>query len=176
MVLQSVGSDYQFAPTVTPFGGGGTGLVVTPTVLNGGIVNVEITNPGQGYKIGDIVQLAFSGGGSDPSAILVANLTATAVAAVEVIAQGRSYTTATVAFSGGFGSGAAATPVINSGMITAINVTAEGGNYTAAPAVTITGDGSGALAQSILNATTVAQCDRGKSWGQLHHGPAPDLR
>ena len=148
--LLSGGSKYTSAPTVTPFGGNGTGLAVTATVNAGSVVDLHITNPGSGYQVGDIVQLAFSGGGSDTSARLVANLAAGSVAAVSVTAPGSGYTTASVGFSGGGGSGAAATAQIGSG-VSSITVTAGGTGYTTAPAITFTGGGgTGAAATAII--------------------------
>jgi len=55
---------------------------------------------------------------------------------------GSGYTSATVAFSGGGGSGVEATAVITAGVITAITITKAGFGYTADPTVTITGDGT----------------------------------
>jgi hypothetical protein len=156
ITINDAGHSYVSTPTIVAYGGKGTGFAATPTIQNGQIVYLQITNPGSGYQVGDTVQLQFSGGGSDTAAILQANLTASGVAGVTVSAQGRGYTTATVAFSGGGGSGATATAVITGGKVTAINVTAPGTNYTDAPTVTINGDGTGASARSLLSATNVA--------------------
>jgi hypothetical protein len=43
-------------------------MTFSSLVNNGGIAEINITNPGTGYLPGDVVQLAFSGGGSDTSA------------------------------------------------------------------------------------------------------------
>ena len=59
--------------------------------------------------------------------------------------SGDDYTTASVAFTGGGGSGAAATASIRNGSIEYIEITNEGSGYTSAPTMTITGDGSGAV-------------------------------
>jgi len=59
-----------------------------------------------------------------------------------------------VSFSGGGGSGAAATAVIDNGRITAINVTAGGTGYTTAPAVVIGGTG-GATATATISGGAV---------------------
>lgn len=59
------------------------------------------------------------------------------------IAKGGSgYTgTPTVGFSGGAGTGAAATAVVTNGKVTGVNVTNGGSGYTGAPVVTLTGGG-----------------------------------
>lgn len=74
------------------------------------------------------------------------SLRPTGVASVAVGDGGTGYTTATVAFTGGGGSGAKATAVIVEGVITGITVTSTGHGYTSAPTVTITGDGADAAA------------------------------
>lgn len=73
-----------------------------------------------------------------------------ALSGVSVDAQGSGYTTAAVAFSGGGGSGAAATATVSGGRVTAVTVTNAGSGYTTAPTVTITGDGTGATAKASI--------------------------
>ena len=150
--LLSGGSAYSSAPMATIYGGFGSGMQVTPSVAGGSIVEMQITNPGSGYLPGDVVQIAFSGGGNSSSApILQAALTPTTVAGITVSAGGAGYTFASVTFSGGGGgSGAAATVIITAGAVTSITVTNPGSGYTTAPAVTIAGNGVGALAYAVL--------------------------
>lgn len=143
--ILATGSNYTSPPTVTAFGGSGGGATFTATVNAGGVVQIQIVNPGTGYEIGDIPQLAFSGGGSDNSAILEAVLAQGGVTAVNVTAPGSGYTTATVAFSGGGGSGAAGTVQVGSG-VTSVTVTAPGSAYTGATVSFSGGGGSGAAA------------------------------
>jgi hypothetical protein len=150
VTINDGGHAYVSTPTITPFGGSGSGLSFTSTILNGQVVNIQIVNPGSGYLPGDVVQLQFSGGNSDTGAILKSNLFSTSVAGVSVNAPGHGYTTASVAFSGGGGSGATATATVSGGKVTAVNVTNAGSGYTSAPRVTINGDGSGAIAKAIL--------------------------
>ena len=65
-----------------------------------------------------------------------------AVASVTITNAGSSYSSVpTVGFSGGGGTGAAATAVLTSGAITEIQVTQGGVGYTSAPTVAITGGG-----------------------------------
>ncbi len=154
--ILSGGSGYSSTPTLTIFGGHGSGISVEPVISGGQIVEFNITSPGKGFQPGDIVQIAAQGGGADDAPILVAALAATTVAGVTVTAPGSGYTHAAVAFMGGGGTGAAATVTIVAGQITAIIVSNPGSGYTSAPSVVITGDGSNAEAVSVLTPSTVA--------------------
>ncbi|MCP5290930.1 MAG: hypothetical protein H6931_17720, partial [Burkholderiaceae bacterium] len=68
------------------------------------------------------------------------------LASIAVNDGGADYTEATVAITGGGGSGATATAGIVDGAIDSITLTNPGSGYTSAPTVTITGDGDGATA------------------------------
>lgn len=140
VTIQSTGENYSSLPSILAYGGHGSGMTFTPTVQAGGIVNVQIDNPGTGYEVGDVVQLAFSGGGSDDSAILFPNLAAGTVAAANITSGGSGYTVATATIAGGGGTGATGTPIISSG-VSAINVTNGGSAYTDTPLVTLSGGG-----------------------------------
>lgn len=148
--ILSGGSNYNTAPTMTVYGGQGSGIGLNATVNAGNVVEIAITNPGAGYEVGDFPQIAFSGGGSDSSAILTAGVGPTGVAAVNITAGGSGYTTATVAFSGGGGSGAAGTPIVGSG-VSGATVTAMGSGYTGANVGFSGGGGSGATAVAVVN-------------------------
>jgi hypothetical protein len=157
--LTGAGNNYTSLPTVTPYGGVGTGMVIQPVIEGGQVVNLNITNPGTGYEINDVVQLQFSGGGSDTGAILQAQLQSGSVSSVIVTAPGSGYTSATVAFSGGGGVGAAGTVIIGSG-VSSVTVTASGSGYTSAPVVSFTGgSGSGASAVAIISGGIVIGVD-----------------
>ena len=146
VTITSGGSNYTSTPTITVYGGSGSGLVVVPTIVGGSVANLQITNPGSGWKVGETPQLLFSGGGSDAGAEITAQIAGGGVTAVTVIAGGSGYTSASVSFSGGGGTGAAATPIIGSG-VTSVTVTAGGSGYTTPPLVGFTGGGgSGATA------------------------------
>ena len=153
--LVASGAGYSYLPNYTVFGGSGVGVQLTPVLSGGGIVDVTITNPGTGYLPSDVVQVAFSGGGSDTTPILVASLTAGTVAGILASAQGSGYTTATITISGGGGSGATATAIISGGKITGYTLTGAGSGYTATPSVGIFGDGTGAVAQAVLTPSSV---------------------
>ena len=141
--ILATGTNYTTAPTVTAFGGHGSGATFTATVQGGGVVQIQIDNPGTGYEVGDIPQLAFSGGGSDTSAILQANLNSGGVTAVNITAPGSGYTSATVAFTGGGGTGAAGTVQIGSG-VTGVTISNKGTGYTGATVGFSGGGGTGA--------------------------------
>ncbi len=64
---------------------------------------------------------------------------------------GTGVTTATVAFSGGGGTGATATAIIASGQIQGITITNGGSGYTSTPTVTFTGDGTASSATCVLS-------------------------
>lgn len=79
------------------------------------------------------------------------SLRPTGIQTITIDAGGSGYTQASVEISGGGGTGATATAVIEGGVITAIQIDRAGFGYTAAPTVTITGDGDG---QAAATATT----------------------
>jgi hypothetical protein len=167
VTLTGTGNNYTSLPTVTAFGGLGSGLTVTPVINAGQVVNVNITNPGSGYGVGDIVQLQFSGGGSDTGAILKADLNIGGVAAANISSEGSGYSTATIAFSGGGGSGAAATAIIGTG-VNNVSVTAGGSGYSTAGVTFTGGGGSGASAEAtitggVITAITVVNPGSGYS-------------
>ena len=150
--LTSGGSNYTSAPTVTIYGGAGSGATANATIENGSVVAVNVTNAGSGYNPTDYVAVGFSGGGTDSGAVLQAVLTSSGVEAVVVDAGGSGYTIApTVVISGGGGQFAGATANISNGAVTSFTVTAPGTGYTFPPTVTLTGgNGSGAAASAVL--------------------------
>jgi len=153
--LTGGGYGYGTSPTVTAYGGTGSGMTFTPVVQDGSVVNVNIKNPGSGYSPGDIVQLRFSGGGTDSAAQLQAVLSATGVAGVAISNGGSGYAAPPrVVFSGGGGSGATAIAIVTGGVVTSVVVTNGGSSYTSAPSVSFSGGGgSGAAATSTITGT-----------------------
>ena len=78
-------------------------------------------------------------------------LTSVGVLSVNMTAFGGGYTAPTVSFTGGEGTGAAATANVTNGTVSSITMTAAGSGYTSAPTVTITdADGTGATAYANL--------------------------
>lgn len=71
---------------------------------------------------------------------------------IDVTAPGSAYTSVpTVTFTGGAGSGAAATAVLSGGTVVGVVVTAPGSGYTSAPTIGFTGGGgSGAAATAFI--------------------------
>ena len=156
VVINSIGFSYSSTPTITAYGGSGSGMTFNSAVNNGGIAEINITNPGSGYLPGDVVQLQFSGGGSDSSAVLEAVLSSGSVGGVSITAAGSGYTSASVAFSGGGGSGAAGTVIISTGSVTSTTGLVGGSGYTTAPTITFSGGGgSGATATASVSAGAV---------------------
>ena len=150
--ILSGGFDYATVPTYTVYGGFGSGVVLAPAVSGGQIVELNITNPGTGYQPGDVVQVAFSGGGANTTPILTAQLNPGTVGGATITAGGTGYTSPTVAFSGGGGTGAAATATETAGVVDSITITSPGTGYTTAPTITISdgGPGTGATAVAVL--------------------------
>ena len=157
VTITDPGSGYSSAPTVTAYGGSGSGIVATAVLTNESVTSLNIVNPGTGYQPGDVVQFQFTGGGSDNGARLSVALAAGAVSGVVVTAGGSGYTsTPTVALTGGGGSGATATAVVTGGAVTSIIITDPGSGYTGNPAVGFSGGGgSAAAAYSVITAGVV---------------------
>lgn len=83
--------------------------------------------------------------------------TLTGVVSVSVTAGGTLYNVApTVTFTGGSGTGAAATAIVFRGAVVAIFITAQGTGYTSAPTVVLTptSGGSGATATAVIQPVT----------------------
>jgi hypothetical protein len=76
----------------------------------------------------------------------------TAIARVNITAVGSSYSSVpTVAFSGGGGTGAAATAIVAANAVTSVTITAGGSGYTSHPSVGFTGGGgAGATGNAVL--------------------------
>lgn len=150
--LTASGTGYSTLPTVTAFGGSGSGIVVVPSIENGSVTGLTVTNPGTGYLPGDIVQFQFSGGGTDSGAILQAVLTSGTVNAINVVNGGASYTAPpSVTISGGGGSGATATANVSGGAVSGVTMTSGGSGYTSTPAVIFSTTGAGAAATAAIS-------------------------
>lgn len=167
--ITSGGTNYSSLPTVTAFGGQGSGIVAVPTILNGSVNTVLLTAPGMGYVPGDTVQLQFSGGGSDTGAILQALLNSGSVASVSVTAGGSGYgSPPSVTFSAPAGSTATGTTAITGQYVTSVTITSPGGGYITPPAVTFTGGGGvGAVGHAVLSggvAVSVVLTDHGHGY------------
>ncbi|MEI7852465.1 MAG: VCBS repeat-containing protein [Planctomycetota bacterium] len=146
------GTGYTSAPTVSFFGGGGTGAAATATLNADGTISYTVTSQGSGYTSQPTVFL--TGGGFTTQASAVATLTSLV---------GSRYTIAPlVTFVGGGGTGAAATSVLGTGaqagQVLSYNITNPGIGYTTAPTVILTrapGDTTGSGASAIARITTI---------------------
>lgn len=160
VTITNSGSGYTSLPTVTAFGGSGSGATFAVTVSNGFVTNVRLTNAGSGYQVGDSVQVYFTGGGSDTGVALKAVLGSTSVGAVIITSSGTGYTDGTyaLAFSGGGGgSGAAGTFTVVGTIVDSAMITSGGSGYTSTPTVSFPGaGGSGAVGVVSLVSAGVA--------------------
>ena len=160
ITITNSGAGYSSAPTVTAFGGSGSGATFSAVVNSGSAVSIVETAPGTGYQPGDQVQLYITGGGSDSGAQLTAVLAAGAVQSVVITNPGTGYTPGTYALgiSGGAGSGATGTyTVAAGGTVTSAAITAGGSGYTGAPAITFpSGGGTAAAGIATISAGAVA--------------------
>ncbi len=112
VTVNNGGSGFTSAPTVTFANGGGSGAAATANVSQA-VTSVTVTNPGSGYGSAPIVTFAAPPSGTTATGI--ATITSTVVA-VNVTNPGSNYTSApTVGFTGGGGSGAAATASVRTG-------------------------------------------------------------
>src|ERR1700691_1939941 len=89
--ILSGGFNYSSTPTITAYGGHGSGLTLSTVEAAGSIAELNITNPGSGYQPGDQVQLEFTGGGLDSSPVLTATLIPVGVGGVDVTTPGSGY-------------------------------------------------------------------------------------
>jgi hypothetical protein len=156
VTITNNGSGYTSAPTVTAFGGSGSGATFEAIVQTGQVTAIYVTDPGTGYQVGDMVQLAISGGGSTgSSAELTAVLTPNGLGQILITNGGSGYTSGpTVTITGGGGSGATAGVVLTNGVITQVTVVNSGTGYTSAPTIGFSGGGgSGATAIGVVSST-----------------------
>ena len=147
VTVSNSGSGYNTAPAVVFSGGGGSGAAAVAVLSYEAVSGIVITNPGSGYtsvpavsfRVGQVWDIVISNGGA-------------------------AYTPApSVVFSGGGGSGAAGTAVLDgNGAVSGIAITNPGSGYTFAPAVSFSGGvavtgvavGSGGSGYSISTVVT----------------------
>lgn len=144
VTITNGGAGYTGTPTITPVNGTpnfATPAVFASTVTSAGAVStITVTSAGANYVATDVVNLAFSGGGSTTgtTAIAYASVVGGRVTNVSIVNAGSAYTSGTlVSFQGGGGAGATATCTASGG-VTAVTIATPGGGYTAAPTVIFT--------------------------------------
>lgn len=153
-VLTASGSNYIGPPSITPFGGHGSGIVLSADISNGSVTAINVLSPGTGYIVGDTVQAIFSGGGSDTAARLVAGLAFSPLNEIILLDGGSGYPSApTVHISGGGGAGAAAHAILTGGSVSSIVLDSPGSGYSFAPTITFSG---GVFHPAVAAATLVA--------------------
>ena len=164
LTLTNGGSNYTSAPAVAITGGGGSGAAATATLAPTSVAGLTLTSGGSGYTSTPKVLI------SPPSCVIGPGcVQATAIATVSTNGQrrvtsitltspGAGYTsTPTVTFSGGGGSGAAATATLAGRAVASLTLTNAGSGYTSAPAVSFSGGGgSGASATAALAGAMIA--------------------
>lgn len=159
-------------------GAGYNSLEEAPAVsvyTDGLIDEITVVNQGSGYTTAPTVTITDESGVGFTG---TANIAAGKVISVSITTPGYGYSSPTVVFTGGNGTGATAsattknvqepggiqpvaTSTLSGGAITSIGVTAGGSGYTTAPTVSIvtaTGDsGSGATATAVLSGSGITQ-------------------
>ena len=150
--IQNNGSGYTSAPTITAYGGRGSGAAFQATVNGGLVTGISITSIGQGYQVNDVVALAFSGGGSAGStAVLTPFVANGSLSTISITNPGAGYTSlATAAALGGGGIGVSIALTVSSGTISAVSLVQHGAGYSSAPTIIVT-DASNPVAQATAN-------------------------
>jgi FtsP/CotA-like multicopper oxidase with cupredoxin domain len=165
ITITNPGANYASAPTVAFSGGGGTGAAGTAVLTTRSVARLTITNGGSGYTSPPTVTIAAPAG-------CVFNTTtcvrATATVTVRGNGQrnvngftmtnvGAGYTSVpAVTFSGGGGTGAAATAVLTAASVKSVTITNGGSGYTSAPTVAFSGGGgAGAAGTAVMTPIVV---------------------
>ena len=150
VIVQTRGSGYS-NPVATA-----SGITFgTPTLLNGVIGSVTITNGGSGYtRGGSLIATDATGSGF----VAVATYSGGAMTGILIESGGSNYTSPTITLSGEFGlggSGATFSATLVNGAIGTVPIVSSPTNLTSAPAITISdsggGSGSGAVAAALMS-------------------------
>ena len=153
--LISGGTEYPTGTFPLAFsGGGGSGAAGTFTTAGGSVVSVNLTSGGANYTATPAVAFPIPGSGASITATEVGGI----VTSLTIVTGGSGYVPGTypLAFSGGGGSGAAATYTVDaSGVVSAYTITAGGTGYSSNPTVAIP-TGSGAIAVPSITSGSVA--------------------
>ncbi len=88
VAVDSAGSGYTTAPTVTISGGGGSGATATATISLGAVSAVNVTKSGSGYSSAPTVTFSGGGGSGAKATAIVAGTPAITIAAGGVVLKG----------------------------------------------------------------------------------------
>lgn len=138
VTVDNAGENYSSQPTITlQTTGAGTGTAFTAQLLNGSISQINVTNPGSGFAVGDFAALNIQGGGTDDQALAGAispTPTSGGISQVIINDGGQGYTSrASGVFIGGGGSGAVVSLGITNGTVTQVAIVNAGSGYTSPP-------------------------------------------
>ena len=153
IVLLNTGSGYTSAPSVTPYGGSGSGVTITAIESGGIVTGFSLISAGTGYLANEVVGLAFSGGGNtNTTAILTPFVVDGTLSTISITNAGAGYKNknAIATIVGGGGSGASATlTVAGTHTISAVSLVAAGAGYVTTPTVIVT-DPTNNIAQATI--------------------------
>lgn len=189
--LTENGKSYTLPPIISIDGGSpATTATAVARLREGYISAIDVTNYGKGYQTAPVVSVAApesentSGGETITAPQLTgdtddwapitratgtASLAGDAVDAIAVTSGGGPYSSPpAVTFSGGGGTGAAATAVPAEGVVDSVNVTNGGSGYTSPPIVTFALPAPGTISVSSDRPVTIT----GLSAGNLPQGGA----
>lgn len=150
--LVNNGLDYTSQPTITAYGGTGSGATFNAQLDDGIVQQVFVTDPGSGYGLTDGVVLVFSGGGSaGKTATGYGVVTNGSITGISIVSGGAGYTSAaTATLIGGGGAGATCTVTQSGGAINGGTVTDGGAGYTSSPTLFVV-DANNPVAQASVD-------------------------
>lgn len=168
IVITNGGLGYTTIPTVTLITtGSGTGTVLAAEISNGQVIKVDVTSPGSGYAIGDVVLVSFNGGNGTETCYGTASFNNGVIVNTTVDNPGSGYTSIpTITVTDATGTGASlVVGEASGGLLVSIQIVAGGINYTN-PTISISGPGSGAvvsaeLQSGVLTGTSITQAGLG---------------
>ena len=137
VVVTDGGMGYTSVPTVTASGGHGSGATFAAKIQGGSVSEIDVVTPGSGYRLGDLVVLTISGGGSDSMASATATISTTAgIESVAVTSGGGGYSTLSfVTITPNHNANLALQAA--AGSITGITVLNPGSGFTSPPTIAV---------------------------------------